>query len=41
MVASIVEEHPTMCHQPYYGSSSGAKAIILFESAKSIRYFFF
>ena len=24
MVASLVEEHPTMCHQPYYGSSSGA-----------------
>ena len=35
------KEHPTMCHQPYYGSSSGAKVIISFERAKSIRLFFF
>ncbi len=35
------KEHPTMCHQPYYDSSSDAKVIILFERAKFFRYFFF
>ena len=34
-------EHPMMCHQPYYGSSSGAKVIILFQLSKSIHTFFF
>ena len=33
-------EHPTMTHQPYYGSSSGAKVIISFERTKSIHIFF-
>ena len=32
--ASLVEEHPTLSHQPFYDSSSGAKVIISFESSK-------
>ena len=28
------KEHPMLSHQPYYGSSSGAKVIILFERTK-------
>jgi hypothetical protein len=39
--ASLVEEHPTMSHQPYNGSSSGAKVINLSERTKSIHTFFF
>ena len=38
---NCVKEHPTVSHQPYYGSSSGAKVIILFQSSKSIHTFFF
>ena len=34
-------EHPMLSHQPYYGSSSGAKVTISFEKAKSIHIFFF
>ena len=29
-------EHPTVSHQPFYGSSSGAKVNISFKRAKSI-----
>ena len=34
-------EHPMLSLQPYYGSSSGAKVIILFERSKSIHIFLF
>jgi hypothetical protein len=34
--ASLVEEHPTLSHQPFYDSSSGAKVIIAFELPKSL-----
>jgi hypothetical protein len=27
-------EHPMMCHQPFYGSSSGAKVIISLDTTK-------
>ena len=33
-------EHPMMCHQPFYDSPSGAKVIILFQLTKSIFIFF-
>jgi hypothetical protein len=35
-----IKEHPMLSHQPYYGSSSGAKVNISFERAKSIHLFF-
>ena len=35
------KKHPTLSHQPYYGSSSGAKVNILFQLSKSIHTFFF
>jgi len=36
MVASLVEEHPTVSHQPFYGSSSGAKLRISEQNTKFI-----
>jgi len=37
---NCLKEHPMKCHQPFYGSSSGAKVIIPFELAKLIGYMF-
>jgi hypothetical protein len=34
--ASLVEEHPTLSHQPFYDSSSGAKLRISEQNTKFI-----
>ena len=38
---NALNEHPMMCHQPFYDPSSGVMVIILSERTKSIHFFLF